>query len=324
MDIDKITTETMKKPPVIKSFSVFVWICLGFNLLVVLYGAVVRATGSGAGCGSHWPLCNGVVIPLNQRIETTVEFIHRLTSGLAFLFILVMFIWAFRAYGKRSPVRLAASLSLVFMILEALVGAALVLFGWVGQDTSSSRVLVISIHLVNTFLLLASIALTGWWSSGRQLIVPWGGNHFNWGLGVAILLVLILGVTGAITALGDTLFPTDTLAEGLRQDFDPASHYVIQTRVLHPFLAIVTGAYLILLAINLRRKITVPSVSVLSLGIIILVGVQLLAGMINLILLAPIWLQIIHLLLADLVWINLVLLTAAYSNKFQEGFLQTG
>ncbi len=44
-------------------FSRYAWGVLLWNVLVALWGAYVRATGSGAGCGSHWPTCNGEILP---------------------------------------------------------------------------------------------------------------------------------------------------------------------------------------------------------------------------------------------------------------------
>ncbi|MFN8454080.1 MAG: COX15/CtaA family protein [Anaerolineae bacterium] len=69
-------------------FAKYVWTVLAYNLAVILWGAFVRASGSGAGCGSHWPLCNGEVIPRTPQMETLVEFTHRLTSGLALLLVI--------------------------------------------------------------------------------------------------------------------------------------------------------------------------------------------------------------------------------------------
>jgi heme A synthase len=94
---------------------------------VILWGAFVRATGSGAGCGSHWPLCNGELVPRAPQVETVIEFIHRATSGLAFLLVLGLFVLAWRVYPKGDLVRRAAALSFLFIVTEALVGAGLVL-----------------------------------------------------------------------------------------------------------------------------------------------------------------------------------------------------
>jgi heme A synthase len=293
-----------------RPFSIFVWFTLAYNLLVVLYGAFVRATGSGAGCGSHWPLCNGVVIPLNPTLETTIEFVHRLTSGIAFLFVLVIFLWSRRIFPEGSIIRLTATIAILFMIMEALVGAALVLFGWVAEDTSTARVMVISTHLANTLFLLAALALTGWFASSSNPPHSIKFSKRQWPMIVGLLLVLVLSMIGAVTALGDTLFPTDTLEQGFNQDLDPNAHFIIQIRIIHPILAILTAAYLTSITLKLRSSTGSKVIAKLSLFLISLFGAQLLAGMINLLLLAPIWMQLVHLFLADLVWINLVILIA--------------
>jgi len=292
-------------------FSTFAWVVLAFNLLVILWGAYVRATGSGAGCGSHWPLCNGVVVPLQPQIETIVEFTHRLTSGLAFLIVLVLVVWAFRAYPRGHPVRLGAMLSMIFIITEALVGAGLVLYGWTAEDQSIGRVISISIHLVNTFLLLATLTLTAWWASGGERIVLRGQGISVWLFVIGFLGVLILGVSGAITALGDTLFPAGSLSEGIAQDFVPTAHFLVRLRVWHPVIAMLNGLYLLFLGGLIYQFRATPRIQRLALTLGALFLAQLVAGMINLGLLAPVWMQLVHLLLADMVWIALVLLAAA-------------
>src|SRR5512146_1646882 len=146
-------------------FAAYAWMVLGYNILVILWGAVVRATGSGAGCGEHWPLCQGVVIPHAQQIATLIEFSHRATSGIDALLVVGLVWMAFRRYGRGHAVRRYAVASGVFTVTEALVGAALVVFGEVGNNVSTGRVVVLSVHLVNTFMLLASLALTAWAAS---------------------------------------------------------------------------------------------------------------------------------------------------------------
>lgn len=292
-------------------FSTYTWVVLGYNILVILWGAFVRATGSGAGCGSHWPTCNGVVVPRQPQVETIIEFTHRLTSGLAFILVLVLFVWAFRTHLKGHPVRLGAALSMFFIVTEALVGAGLVLFGWVAEDQSAGRVVSISVHLVNTFLLLAALTLTAWWASGGERVVLRGQGLSIWLFALGFLGMLVLGVSGAITALGDTLFPSSSLAEGIAQDFSPTAHFLVRLRVWHPLIAILNGLYIVFLSGLIYLFRATPHIQRLALTLIALFVTQLVAGMINLGLLAPVWMQLVHLLLADLVWIALVLLAAA-------------
>jgi protoheme IX farnesyltransferase len=292
-------------------FAKFAWAVLVWNVIVVLWGAFVRATGSGAGCGNHWPLCNGQVVPRAPQVETLIELSHRLTSGVALIGVLILLIWAFRAYPRRHPVRWGAVVSAVFIITESLVGAGLVIFGWVADDTSAERAVVVSIHLFNTFLLVASLAVTAWWASDQRPIALTGRGWLVWALRAGLLGVLVIGISGAITALGDTLFPAASLAEGLRQDMDPSQHFLIQLRIWHPLLSILVGVYLLVVTRILRSQETSPTVDRLGRILSIVIVVQLAAGFVNVLLLAPVWMQIVHLLLADLVWISLVLLSAS-------------
>jgi heme A synthase len=225
--------------------------------------------------------------------------------------VLGMLIWAWRVYPKGHQVRKASGAAMIFMITEALVGAGLVLFEWVAGNISIARVIVMGIHLLNTHLLLASIVLTAWWASGgHSLKLKDQPASLKWRFVIGILGVLILSMAGAVTALGDTLFPVETLAEGIQQDFSPAAHLIVRLRVWHPVIATLVGLYLILFSISMaidRREVWNKRFAI-ALGS--LFAVQLAAGMINLILLAPVWMQIVHLLLADLVWIALILLAA--------------
>jgi heme A synthase len=292
-------------------FAKYAWSVLAFNLLVVVWGAYVRASGSGAGCGSHWPLCNGVILPRAPETATIIELTHRATSGIALLLVVGMLVWAWRAYPRNSPVRLGAGLSMALMLTEAGVGAGLVLFELVANDASVARAYYLAVHLLNTFLLLASIALTAWWASGGPAVRLRRQGAVGVLLGAGLLAVLSLGITGAVTALGDTLFPSASLAAGMREDFSPAAHFLIRLRVLHPLLAVAVGAYLVLTAALVSRFRPGERTRRLALALGALFLLQLGAGITNLLLLAPIPLQLVHLLLADAVWLTLVLLTAS-------------
>lgn len=291
-------------------FSKFAWFVLIFNLGVILWGAYVRATGSGAGCGSHWPLCGGEVIPRSENLETLIEFTHRLSSGAAFLLVLGLLIWAWRIYPRGSVVRKAAIFSMVFMITEALVGAGLVLFELVAEDTSTARAVSISIHLINTFLLLAFLTLTAWRASGGKPIELRNQGVLVWLFGMGFVAMLILGVSGALTALGDTLFPVSSLTEGVRQDFSSTAHFLVRLRVLHPTIAVLVSVYLIVIVGWISLKFKLKGNKKLGRVLTAILVLQLLAGLINVILLAPVWMQLVHLFLADLIWITLVMFAA--------------
>ena len=182
-------------------FAKFAWFVLGLNLLVIVWGAFVRATGSGAGCGSNWPLCNGEVIPQAPAIETVIEFSHRISSGLALISVVVLLVWGFRAYPRKHPVRLGALLSMILMIIEALIGAGLVLLELVAYNVSVARAYWMAGHLINTFLLLATLTLTAWWASGGERLQLRRQGGVLVMLVLSFIAMLILGASGAVTAL---------------------------------------------------------------------------------------------------------------------------
>lgn len=294
-----------------RNFAIYAWFVLGFAILVILWGAIVRATGSGAGCGSHWPLCNGVAVPLKPAIETIIEFFHRITSALSGVLVLGLLAWAFYLYPKGHPVRIGAVLSTVFIITEGLVGAGLVLFELVAHNQSTARVYWMAAHLINTFLLLSVLTLTAWWAGGGRPIRLRGQGKSGWLLLGGLLLLITLGVSGAITALGDTLFPAGSLAEGIAQDFEATAHFLVRLRVWHPIIAIGTGVYLVVASSIIYGAKPDRQTYLFSRALRVLFLIQLAAGIINILLLAPVWMQIIHLLLADLVWVSAILFGAA-------------
>jgi heme A synthase len=290
-----------------QTFARFAWFVLALNVAVILWGAVVRATGAGAGCGEHWPLCNGQVIPPAPQIKTLIEYGHRLTSGVALLCVVALVYFAFKVFPKGHWVRRAATASLALELLEGLLGASLVLLGHVAENRSSARGYSQGLHLTNTLLLLAALTLTARFAGAPgtkplRILRPF--------LVVAALGVILIGITGGIAALGDTLFTTATLAEGMRQDFDTASHPFVRLRIFHPIIAVLVAIYVLGLAAYVLASLKVsPAAKKLGWGLIAITIGQLCVGAVNLLLLAPVPIQIAHLFLADLLWITFILLS---------------
>lgn len=292
-------------------YAKYAWITLGWTVLVILWGAFVRATGSGAGCGSHWPLCNGQVIPQDPAIETLIEITHRLTSGLAMLLVLGLLIFAYRLYPKGSLVRKGATGSAVFIIVEALLGASLVLLELTADNDSVARAVMIAVHLLNTFILLAWIALTAWWASGGRALTLKNKGWWPALIGVGAVSIAALGMSGAITALGDTLFPSTSIVSTLAEQNNPQAHFLVQLRIYHPILAVLVGMAGLYILRAVYKHFTEPAARRLTWMLGVLVFIQWGLGLSNVILLAPAWLQLVHLFTADVVWITFVLLSAA-------------
>ena len=290
-------------------FAKYSWIVLAYTVAVILWGAYVRATGAGAGCGAHWPLCNGQIVPRTAQVEELIEYSHRISSGLSGLLVLVLLIGALRLYPKGHIVCQGAWLSIFFMLTEGAVGAGLVLFELVAHNASEARAAATAVHFTNTLFLLTALTLTAWWASGGKQLHWQNQDQRSWLLIIGMLGLLILGVSGAITALGDTLFPAASLREGIQQDFETTAHFLIQLRIWHPVFAVAVAVYLWVISHYLageNGQLAKPFTTNLK----VLVAIQLAAGMVNVLLLAPVWMQIIHLLLADLVLIQFVLLAA--------------
>lgn len=292
-------------------FSRYAWGVLVWNILVALWGAYVRATGSGAGCGSHWPTCNGEIIPRSPQVETLIEFTHRATSGLAFLSVLFLALLAFRLFPKGHPARLGSGLAFLFMITESLVGASLVLFGWTAHNVSAARAVVQMVHLANTYFLLASLVLTAWWASGGAPLRLRGQGAVGAALLLGLIALLFLGMSGAVTALGDLLFPVRNTLEALERSLTPGEHFLVRLRVLHPLIAVSVGLYVVFAGYLVAHLRPSSHTRRFAHALAYLYGVQLLVGLVNVWLKAPVWMQILHLLLAYAVWLLFILLSAA-------------
>jgi heme a synthase len=285
-----------------RRFARFAWIVLAFNVAVSMWGAFVRTSGSGAGCGNHWPLCGATLSPVFATLATVIEFLHRATSGIDVVLVAALVVWAFRAFPKGHAARLGAALSGVFLLTEALLGAALVLLGAVGNNPDPSHGYLLAVHLMNTLTLLGCLTVTGWWGAGHARVRLRPAAMWT------LAAVMLLGVTGAIAALADTLYPATSLSAGLAQDFAPGAHLFVRLRGLHPVMAAGVAVWLLVFAagaLRVHRR--------LAMAVMGLTAAQLAAGLLNMLLLAPLWLQITHLLIADGLWVALVLLCAAGS-----------
>lgn len=290
-----------------KRLALFAWAVLAYNLAVIAWGAYVRATGSGAGCGAHWPLCNGEVVPRSPTVAMVVEFSHRISSGLALLSVVALAVLVWKRIPAGHAARRAAAGALLFMLTEAAVGAALVLFRLVADNASMARAMFMSVHLLNTFVLLAFLALTAYWlSGGARASLRASPAAAAWLVAGAAALMLV-GTSGAVAALGDTLYPPASLGEGLSADLSATSHLLIRLRVLHPALAVIIGTAVLAGANRARRT----SGGRGAVAVVVLAAGQLTAGFLNVFLLAPVWMQMVHLLMADALWIAYVLMGAS-------------
>jgi heme A synthase len=289
------------------------------TVLVVLLGAVVRITGSGAGCGQHWPTCNGEVAHLPQRLETWIELSHRTTSGLDFLGVLGLAVYGF-TLRPRHPARLAAFMALALMVAEVAIGARLVLLNLVGSNMSFDRVVVMPAHLVTTSLLIGALAAASYFGGETRLeraatAGPAERARIRAALGwVAVTggFLLLVSMTGAITALGDTVYPVRGQGplEHLQNDQAASAHLLGKLRVVHPLLALLGVAGLWIAGARAREASTAAPVQRLGAALYAGGGLALLIGVSNIWLGAPGYLQVIHLAMACLLWLGVVVLGA--------------
>ena len=284
---------------------------LAYFIAVILWGGLVRATGSGAGCGDHWPLCNGTVIQHSARIDTAIEFTHRVTSGISFFSVVALLVWTFLRTVRGHLARAAAIAAVGFTVIEAALGAFLVKLGLTAQSRSPLRAPYLALHLANTLLLLAALTLTAHFlgrSSGFlrgkvRIAAPFVGI-------ASLVAVLVIGVTGSLAALGDTLFPPSSLGAAFAQDFSSTSEWLVRWRWTHPAVAFLASVFLIWLLVRAARRRSHWDNRALSALVLILLAAQYGLGILDVAFLAPVWLQIVHLLGADVLWSATVVLAA--------------
>ncbi len=290
----------MNTPRSLRSLYIGSWTLVAYTVLIILWGAWVRLSGSGDGCGDHWPLCNGEVVPLERATKTWVEYAHRVSTGIYGILILAQMWLSRKCFVRRHPARFWAVMTLLFTITEALIGRQLVTSGLVNQSADLSRLVVMPLHLVNTSLLLFSGVMTAesirYGDAPRQNLSPELRNRGIVYLG-ALTVVLI---TGAIAALGSHLMPSESLLHGLTHDLSPNSHPAVRLRIIHPVIALTLPVAMLLFA-QLTDSSAPDSSQAqwfkrFSLGL----AIALLLGMATLALLAPIWLKLVHLLMTNI------------------------
>lgn len=307
-------------------FSVYTRLVLVFNLLVIIWGGFVSASGAGDGCGESWPLCGETAELAVSRTDTLIELSHRLTSGVALISAVVLFIWARRRYEAGTAMRRFAFWALIFMLGEAAIGALIVIFGLVAENESLARAFTQPLHLVNTYLLLAFLGLVAWgaggWGLGGNLRLRGAIKWVNRGETIRLFApvlggLLVISAFGTIASLASTIFPSDTFLEGVRADFSANAHYLVRLRVWHPIFATVLAGYVWWLG---RRLMPLnPTLVAIIYG---LFAFQYVLGALNAVMLAPIWLSLFHLLISDLLWLSLVWLGAEFGVSERHSMFQ--
>ena len=289
----------------------FAWGVLVYFIAVILWGSLVRATGAGAGCGNHWPLCNGTVMQHSASVNTLIEFTHRITSGLSLFSVVGLLAWTLAGTERGHLARAAAVAAVAFTLIEALLGALLVRLGLTAQSQSPLRPAYLALHLTNTLLLLAALTLTahlltrreGYLRTSIRLAAPFGAV-------ATVIVVMIVGVTGSLAALGDTLFPASSLGQALAQDFSATSSWLVRWRWMHPTVAFLASIFLIWLVVRAAQHTAHRDNRRLCALVLLLLAAVYTLGVLDVVLLAPLWVQVAHLLGADALWATLVVLTA--------------
>lgn len=289
-------------------FAKFAWLTLLYNLIVVAWGVFVRASRSGDGCGSHWPLCDGDHTPLMGDVGRMVELSHRISTSLCGLLAIILVVWAFRISGPGSSLRRSSATVLGLTLFEGLIGAVIVKFGLVTDNDSVARALVMAVHVISTYFLVGALAFTGLMASGYETPSYRRQSSVLMLLAVGFLGLMLLGVSGAISALGHQLKPVDNV---IAASLNPATHWMVRLQPLHPLLGVTIGVYLLFIGGLISHLRPSPQVRRAAKWVVGLYAFQIGVGLLNIFLKAPIPMQMFHLVMADVNFISLVVLGIA-------------
>lgn len=302
----------VRAPDARSRFRLYVWAVLGLTVAVIVSGDIVQATESGAGCGESWPRCDGSLIPAIGDAGTAVEFTHRMATTLLSLSFVGLVFGAWRYFGREHPVWRATLVATAFLVAEILIGAALVLFGWVEDDASWGRVVADGLHVVNTFLLLAAVTIVASLAADRPLPRLRLSRRADRLVLAAVAIVLLIAVTGTINSLADTLY----LSDSVDVDATPIAAILVTIRGVHPVVAVAGGVAIVYLTIRLTELLGEAAPRPISL-VQVIIGLQFVVGVLNILLLTPLETQVIHLILADALWISLLLVALALPSRDQ-------
>ena len=283
---------------------------------MILWGVFLRASKSGDGCGEHWLTCHGELIPSAPEFKTVIEFSHRISTAIDGIVMLILLGWAIKIWYSRHDkqsrqILVASAASMFFVLTEAAVGAGLVLTGNTAEAITDARPFWAIGHLVNTFILLAFLTLAVWFAAGERRFALRGNERSILLIVIAVVGLILVGMSGSLAALSNMLFPSASIAEGIAKDLSAASNIIVRLRVSHPILSILVAVYLIFVSGYLKQRSGgKANVTKWSNWLSILILLQVAFGAATLLTLGPIVMQLGHLLLADLVWIVFVLLSA--------------
>jgi heme a synthase len=231
-----------------------------------------------------------------------------MTAGVTVIAVLVLLVWIFRRTVAGHLARITVVAAAVLIFNEALLGALLVLLHLTAENRSPARAVYLMLHLVNTLLLLGALALSAHFLSRREGFTRSTVRFTQLTLTfIGLVATLLVGATGTLAALSDTLFPASSVGAALAQDFARGSSWLQRVRFVHPVSAVLAGVFLCWMVLRAVRR---PSEHRLAVGVVLLLVLQCGLGVADVVLLAPLWLQICHLLGADVLWITLVVLTA--------------
>jgi cytochrome c oxidase assembly protein subunit 15 len=285
-----------------------------YTLLVILWGAWVRISHSGDGCGDSWPLCNDQLIPQTNSAKTWTEFSHRFMSGLYGIWVLGIWLWVKFKVDPQSSLQKTKNLLLFFTFTEAALGAKLVLSGLVGLEDSIHRSFFMSLHMINSLALMAATYLCSLICKIEIQDKELYKTHLSHFLSqthrkkfiLAGVFLVFVFASGAIASLSTTIFPSSSLWEGLLMDFKANSHYLVKLRGSHPLTGLIAGLTSVALAYSLLMSGLHDQLRQQTSRFFVFSILQTALGILALLMLSPLPLKILHLTVGHLYFLSIV------------------
>jgi heme A synthase len=286
-------------------FAVYTWGVLFYTIGVVLLTAYVQAV-----CHSNGLLCH-LTAPISPVANLSLlEWAYHISAAGALLLTGALLVWSRRVYERGAAVRRVAWLAMGFAILDVLTGARAMQVAQMDTYVSTTHMLWMLLDLSTTLLLVANLALCAWWAAGNAIMQTRPDGLISIAMGSVFVLLLLVSASGSIATPDSARFATVTVAASLQADVHTMFQVLNRMGDLHPVLAMLMSIYVAGVAWLMYHHTQTSTTRRLAVLVTVFIILEIVVGVLNLTLLTPIALQLLHLLLHTLLWITLTLLAS--------------
>jgi heme A synthase len=281
--------------------------------LLIVWGGIVRVTGSGNGCGTtdQWPLCHGSLLPAWQ-INTLIEFTHRWIASICTLLVIVLTACTWIWYRHQRRVKIGTTIAAALFVVQIALGALAVEYNLPGG--------VVMIHLANALLLfavliyVAVVAVTVGTARQMPKLASGALASVKKPVIIAVVATYLVAMSGAFvveTTSGAGCNSWPLCGSGFSLPTGQAATINVAHRVVALVVVLLLGG---LMAMILRRRRGERAVRIGVMSVNLLLVLQVAAGALVVELGLPAWVRGLHLALASLLW-GTVVVVAVYATQ---------